>query len=72
MPKEVFNGHNGQIYTCKFISGNKLATGSADRLIKIWDIQSRQCTEGLISTLLVYECLILFRYANSIRRFEMS
>ncbi len=41
--KDTFNGHTGQINTCKFISGTKLATGSADRLVKIWDLHSRQC-----------------------------
>lgn len=43
MLKETLTGHNGLVYTCKFISGVKCATGSADRLIKIWDLHSRQC-----------------------------
>ena len=43
MLKDTLTGHNGAIYACKFISGTKLATGSADRLIKTWDLQSRQC-----------------------------
>ncbi|CAF2172752.1 unnamed protein product [Rotaria magnacalcarata] len=45
--KHTFTGHSGIIRTCKFISGTKLATGSADRLIKIWDLQSQQCTRNL-------------------------
>ncbi len=43
MFKDTFAGHTGPIYTCKFISGTKLATGSADRWIRIWDLQNRQC-----------------------------
>ncbi|CAF1575256.1 unnamed protein product [Rotaria sp. Silwood1] len=47
--KDTFTGHKGLIYTCKFISGTKLVTGSADRLIKIWDLQNRQCTRTLFA-----------------------
>ncbi len=43
MLKDTYTGHQGQISTCKFISGTKLTTGSADRTIKIWDLQIRQC-----------------------------
>jgi WD40 repeat protein len=43
MLKDTYTGHQGLIYTCKFISGTKLATGSADRTIKIWDLHGRQC-----------------------------
>ncbi len=43
MLKDTLTGHEKLIYTCKFITGTKLATGSADRLIKVWDLQSRQC-----------------------------
>ncbi|CAF2686194.1 unnamed protein product [Rotaria sp. Silwood2] len=47
--RDTFTGHKGLIYTCKFISGTKLVTGSADRLIRIWDLQSRQCTRTLFA-----------------------
>ncbi|CAF0721242.1 unnamed protein product [Adineta ricciae] len=47
--KDTHTGHNGIIYTCKFISGTKLVTGSADRLIKIWDLQNRQCIQTLFA-----------------------
>jgi len=43
MLKDTYTGHSGLIYTCKFISGTKLVTGSADRYIKVWDLHSRQC-----------------------------
>jgi len=43
MLKDTYTGHSGHIYTCKFISGTKLATGGSDRLIKIWDLHGRQC-----------------------------
>ncbi|CAF1165549.1 unnamed protein product [Adineta steineri] len=49
MLKDVYAGHEKVIHTCKFISGTKLATGSADRLIKIWDLQSRQCIQTLFA-----------------------
>lgn len=49
MLKETLTGHNGLVYTCKFISGVKCATGSADRLIKIWDLHSRQCSRTLFA-----------------------
>ncbi len=41
--KDTYTGHQGLIFTSKFISGTKLATGSADRTIKIWDLYGRQC-----------------------------
>ncbi|UJR27539.1 hypothetical protein I4U23_008821 [Adineta vaga] len=47
MLKDVYKGHQGLIFTCKFISGRKLATGSADRTIKIWDLHSRHCTRTI-------------------------
>ncbi|CAF1168435.1 unnamed protein product [Rotaria sordida] len=47
--RDTFTGHKGLIYTCKFISGTKLVTGSADRLIKVWDLQNRQCTRTLFA-----------------------
>ncbi|CAF0804071.1 unnamed protein product [Adineta ricciae] len=45
--KDIYKGHQGLIFTCKFISGKKLATGSADRTIKLWDLYSRHCTQTL-------------------------
>ena len=43
MLKDVYTGHQGLIFTCKFISNVKFATGSADRTIKIWDLYNRNC-----------------------------
>lgn len=39
----MYAGHSNTIYACKFITGTKFATGSADRLIKVWDLHNRQC-----------------------------
>lgn len=71
MLKDTYTGHRGLIYTCKFISRTKLATGSADRTIKIWDLYNRQCR---ILIILLYKISFLFlsRYPNSICRFKMS
>ncbi|CAF0868683.1 unnamed protein product [Adineta steineri] len=47
--KDTYTGHQGLINTCKFISGRKLATGSGDRTIKIWDLYNRQCIRTLFA-----------------------
>lgn len=49
--KDTYTGHKSLVTTCKFISGTKLATGSADRTIKVWDIQGRQCKNFLIDSI---------------------
>jgi len=49
MLKDAYTGHQSLVTTCKFISGTKFATGSADRTIKIWDLHGRQCKTRTIS-----------------------
>ena len=49
--KDTYTGHKSLVATCKFISGTKLATGSADRTIKVWDIPARQCKIFLIDSI---------------------
>ncbi|CAF0785653.1 unnamed protein product [Rotaria sordida] len=49
MLKDTYTGHERLIYTCKFISRTKLVTGSADRTIKIWDLNGRHCIETLFA-----------------------
>jgi autophagy-related protein 16 len=57
--KDTFTGHQGLIFTCKFISGTKLATGSADRTIKIWDLYSRQCTRTLLAPSKCHDLVVI-------------
>ncbi|CAF4332014.1 unnamed protein product [Rotaria socialis] len=57
--KDTCTGHQGVIYTCKFISGTKLVTGSADRTIKIWDIYGRKCIQTLFAGSKCHDLVIL-------------
>ncbi|KAJ3296990.1 hypothetical protein HDU79_005056 [Rhizoclosmatium sp. JEL0117] len=44
-----WKGHAGHIYCVKLMScGTKIVTGSLDRLVRIWDIQTRQCISILV------------------------
>jgi WD40 repeat protein len=69
--KDTYTGHQGLIFTSKFISGIKLATGSADRTIKIWDLYGRQC---IYFDYFIYKIISIhiLRYTNFICRFKMS
>ena len=39
--------HKGQINCLKLFSNNKLASGSSDKTVKIWDIESGECLKTI-------------------------
>ncbi|KAF2070613.1 hypothetical protein CYY_008070 [Polysphondylium violaceum] len=46
-PRHTLTGHIGKVYSGRFISSNKVATGSHDRTIKLWDLQRGYCNRTI-------------------------
>lgn len=47
--KDTCTGHTGLINVCRFHTATKLVTGSADRLIKTWDLHRRECVRTIFA-----------------------
>ena len=57
----TLEGHEGEVYSLAVLEGGRLASGSADCTIKIWDVATRACEatltghEGWVGSLAVLE-----------------
>lgn len=49
MLKTTLTGHEDKILGIKFLSDMKLATGSHDRSIKLWDLNQQACTRTILA-----------------------
>ena len=74
---ETMSGHSKNITSLILLNDNKLASGSEDKTIKIWDIQKRLCTctitgnyERIESLLKINEHTIAAGSKNTIRFFN--
>lgn len=45
--KDIFQAHNKRILTIELLPNNRLATGSEDKTIKIWELDKFQCLHSL-------------------------
>ncbi|EPZ34583.1 WD40 repeat-like protein [Rozella allomycis CSF55] len=54
--KQSFVGHVGGVWCMQYI-GNVLSTGSTDRTIRIWDLQTGECSKWLVGHSSTVRCL---------------
>ncbi|GFO28485.1 autophagy-related protein 16-1 [Plakobranchus ocellatus] len=45
----TLTGHSGKVLTAKFLSENRVVSGSHDRTLKVWDLHSKSCMRTIFA-----------------------
>lgn len=59
--KNTLTGHNGSINCLKLLRNRRLASGSGDSSIKLWDLDNNKCIATLVGHKKAINCLELLK-----------
>ncbi|KAH9514693.1 hypothetical protein Btru_023319 [Bulinus truncatus] len=47
--RHTLTGHSGKVLSAKFLTESKVVSGSHDRTLKVWDLQSKSCVKTIFA-----------------------